>query len=48
MQIGKRISWLAFTEESKAYLRDYDVEGVFGKGRTTIIIHEVTLRRPCH
>jgi hypothetical protein len=32
MLIGKRISWLACTVESKAYLREYDVEWVFGAG----------------
>jgi hypothetical protein len=42
MYIGKRISWLACTVESKAYLREYDVEWVLGDGHTTIIVHQVT------
>jgi UPF0288 family protein (methanogenesis marker protein 3) len=42
MHIGKRISWLAYTVESKAYLREYDVEQVFGDGRTAVIVHQVT------
>jgi hypothetical protein len=42
MHISKRISWLACTVESKAYLREYDVEWVLGDGRTTVIVHQVT------
>jgi hypothetical protein len=42
MHIGKRISWPACTVESKAYLREYDVEWVFGVGCTTVIVREVT------
>ena len=46
--IGKRISWLVCMVNSTDYLRVCDMDQMFGDGRTTVTVHEVTLVNVTH